>query len=1010
MRKILRIASWNMQAGLFSDVPQKGLLPDSAYLSETIRNSKSHVVCLQEVPFAASDGNPIVSSIAAAAGFEFTLELPLGVGGGSDSGLGLAILSRFPLALTDNVVLPNPGLTVNAPDGGTLHSHDKGFLVAHVEGPYGTLAVACGHLLPFHKFRRSASEVPFSPIGSAVRDLLVRLVEYPTVVCADFNLEDLQDYLGALGVSAYKLLVHVPTRPSGKCHDNILVSQHWSVDSVRVLPTRSDHHFCLADIEAGPINGGATEGAVLPSTTTFMHLSDLHFGSGEMEDDDWRTVIRGAAREGRRSRLGQLLEFLPSVPDFVVVSGDVTIGGQDNGFAQFNTLIDEYTTSGKLPAASRFVVVPGNHDVSPGRPGDSGADRWLPFVNHTEGRYVRPWIRGVDEVLTTRISEIIEQQYCEDARVIGGVQGSLAPESERHPRSLPFMFDRHDKVLIYAFNSASIAQSLTELDPDIDARIARLRKIPGPKGEDIAAVLDAFEKERHVDAARVDPGELDLFMRVMVCLRQKEGSAVEAAFKMAVLHHHLSPIVTLEESRKFDLLLNAGRVKRQLAQNGFHVVLHGHKHWHEAFVDSAISGGGSLIVVSGGTVGGGTSTEKVPGFHWLEIDRARGSVKVRYVMLGKMHDDPSECYSGDAVVFQMPRAGETTGVVRAGQENCQVDLKTLYQDAEAGLLRGFRLKPRQSGKACGGWMHRIDSPSVSVIATAYGLAILDLIDSRHPQFLQNRQSMLETILENRLADGGWSASSQGNVSRPEATAWAIAALSRYGLDDEVAKGLEILSGMFRDGGDPEAWDYVFTLGLALRTMAPLCPSSPVVCKLAATLEECAARDGQGRIKYWGRSSLRTSDRWYNGADPSIAHTAHAMLALMAAHRSTRGSCGAPPSALSEARQWLLDQDTWDNQQETIARLRDGGHYEPLQVNHFTAPWVIMALLESGCSTTEPKVRKAIRLVASSREDGLWNWGAEKRPIWATYDALRALTDCALLEKSFTLCESSQSEW
>ena len=89
---------------------------------------------------------------------------------------------------------------------------------------------------------------------------------------------------------------------------------------------------------------------------------------------------------------------------------------------------------------------------------------------------------------------------------------------------------------------------------------------------------------------------------------------------------HVAPIVTGEEFKKFESVLNAGAFKAQLQRHGFQIVLHGHKHWHEAFVDTAISGGGALLVVSGGTIGGSEARGHYPGFYWLELNGFRDAL------------------------------------------------------------------------------------------------------------------------------------------------------------------------------------------------------------------------------------------------------------------------------------------------------------------------------------------------------------------------------------------------
>jgi len=119
-----------------------------------------------------------------------------------------------------------------------------------------------------------------------------------------------------------------------------------------------------------------------------------------------------------------------------------------------------------------------------------------------------------------------------------------------------------------------------------------------------------------------------------------------------------------------------------------------------------------------------------------------------------------------------------------------------------------------------------------------------------------------------------------------------------------------------------------------------------------------------------------------------------MLALVAAYEASAGKFGLPPEELNLTKEWLLGQ-SWRNVQETIYRSVGGVKYEALHVNHYTAPWVLMALLTCGTSTTEKRILSEIVELGRSSEDGLWNWGEEKHPIWATHDALKALTEYVL---------------
>lgn len=79
----------------------------------------------------------------------------------------------------------------------------------------------------------------------------------------------------------------------------------------------------------------------------------------------------------------------------------------------------------------------------------------------------------------------------------------------------------------------------------------------------------------------VSGGQLRRFQKKIAELQQ--GKEFNAAYKIAVLHHHPLPIPHSEKLERFLILKNAGEVLRIFAQCKIDLILHGHKH------DSAIS-------------------------------------------------------------------------------------------------------------------------------------------------------------------------------------------------------------------------------------------------------------------------------------------------------------------------------------------------------------------------------------------------------------------------------------
>jgi predicted MPP superfamily phosphohydrolase len=77
-------------------------------------------------------------------------------------------------------------------------------------------------------------------------------------------------------------------------------------------------------------------------------------------------------------------------------------------------------------------------------------------------------------------------------------------------------------------------------------------------------------------------------------------------FKIALMHHHLVPVSSLESSLKVpdEVLRDSSYIKTQLSENGFNLVLHGHRHFgHEEAIDSKGDGSSAIIIVGCGSTG-----------------------------------------------------------------------------------------------------------------------------------------------------------------------------------------------------------------------------------------------------------------------------------------------------------------------------------------------------------------------------------------------------------------------
>jgi endonuclease/exonuclease/phosphatase family metal-dependent hydrolase len=995
----MRIATWNVHCGLFEPPPGDC----NAYLTDCLRAVSADIVCLQELNLPNHGERDFAEQLARRAGYEHVEVMALSRSHLTDGLMGLAILSHQPLGPVHGQILPNPKLVSTDRQGRSIDSHDKGLLRVEVDWHGVRIAIFCVHLLPFHRFNVAPSAEALDPAREALLLQLAGTTAQPSVICGDLNVGNIDDFMpGARKDFELHSLIHGPTRPDGRSHDHILHSAHLNSCWTRILPTRSDHHLCVTELQVlseGRPHARAATGVALPAApVAILHLSDLHFGPGEAQQGHWKTGIGHAQRRTQRHALTDLIKAqgLPRCPDFVVVSGDVTIAGQPEGWQSYLETVEPLVAAGLLPPADRFILVPGNHDVrwdSPAAPQADEAGRWRPFIDVLGARHPRPWIPAVDlpsdEFLAHALRTMDPQQ-----EVWGGVSFEDDVRLfKRRSTAFPFVYDRRLQVLLYAFNSASIAGTVTTLPPKVAEDIAMLRHFQGAFQAQIANVLAEFDRHRQIDPARVDPRELTVFERIVAAITQREGTAFDGALKVAVLHHHVTSIYP-EEVKTFETLLNAGQFKRMLHKEGFQLILHGHKHWTESFVDSAVSGGGAHLVVSGGTIGGEPATGRTPGFYWIEWQPAASQLSTRFVSLADADKPRGAFEHGQLAVFQLQRNGARQAIVQQAVGGRRaIDLRPIFREVELRLRQELRSRAATTdGVLRVGWAHRIHNDRPSTIATAYGLKILRIIGAEHPR----QHGIAEALLAMRKPDGGWSASSHGAQGRPEATCWVIEALhADQPGSAAVQDAARALERMLENDVGQVTFTRTLSVSLALRCLATVLPQSAWVERLASALLAGAARDATGAPLYWsecldGFMIHPTTAR----TQASVIHTAHAMFALVAADKAGEPARASLTPGLPAARQWLVEQP-WANRDEQIQRPLPGS-YEQLVVGHFTAPWVIVALLRAGHPNDDPRLTAAVRQIVDRRSQGLWNRGElNDWPIWAAHDALLALHEAAL---------------
>lgn len=280
----------------------------------------------------------------------------------------------------------------------------------------------------------------------------------------------------------------------------------------------------------------------LPPPLRIHHVSDLHVGpKGD--------VTGRAGDDPASSQMGEVIGFTDVINDYcayvqslqlrphlLVVSGDIVEYGKasqynlvKNWFQEMAALMAEHPLIEST--ASRVLVVAGNHDVN----------RDLVDAANVQERHL-PFADAFRDYPRTRLEE---------------------PPAARNLETVRY---EKAKLEIVLLGSAELGQSI-----DIDKPLTDLL--------DRAAVLGLSETERaavlHQTERRIDPGivhHADLQR-----LRSLPPPRCEM-IRLAVVHHHVSPMPHYADVSRFAGLINAGQVKDACLASQVSLILHGHMH------------------------------------------------------------------------------------------------------------------------------------------------------------------------------------------------------------------------------------------------------------------------------------------------------------------------------------------------------------------------------------------------------------------------------------------------
>jgi len=261
-------------------------------------------------------------------------------------------------------------------------------------------------------------------------------------------------------------------------------------------------------------------------------------------------------------------------------------------------------------------------------------------------------------------------------------------------------------------------------------------------------------------------------------------------------------------------------------------------------------------------------------------------------------------------------------------------------------------------------------------STAYGIKAMLLLEDG---LAADLVPVADSLRKMSLRGGGYAGREQSGP-RPEATAAVLNALRRVAATEDFDAHI---AQMERGLGEFEK-ARPFILTTMLETSLLIKPGTRLVEILVDSL--LAARRPYGDVLLWPEKA----EPLLITPAPSVAHTARAVWVLASVESIQPSS--QVQEALEQAVAWLIEQRDLHNAYEATERPVNGG-LELVHIRHFTAAWVVKALVSAGVPAAHPSVANAVAQIWGSYGGdtaALWAWDNGDLPIWMTFDAIDAL--------------------
>jgi 3',5'-cyclic AMP phosphodiesterase CpdA len=295
-------------------------------------------------------------------------------------------------------------------------------------------------------------------------------------------------------------------------------------------------------------------------------MSDPHLGDvspGQALDDEKVKLTGQPDLETTQSVFRRTLTRLAPVvknhgkPAVAVVSGDLTYRAGQKGFDQFVKLLAD--RADLLPDPAQIVVVPGNHDVVwDEKPGTKARYERFIGATRTDG-CVTPLLDGVDFPSNDET---------------GALKRGVAKK--------PHLVDT-EELLVVPLNTSNYCGEFVDVRGGWTEN--EWKTALKPLGSARDAALEQLKRLRQHDMARVSRAQLAALGQLFDARGLPRERGDDERLRVCVMHHQLLPVSTREERKAFESLVNLGQVRRTLAEYGFDLILHGHKHESSLYWD-----------------------------------------------------------------------------------------------------------------------------------------------------------------------------------------------------------------------------------------------------------------------------------------------------------------------------------------------------------------------------------------------------------------------------------------